>query len=239
LILKATLNIFKWAYIESVYQHGKVRIPPNSLLNERKHPLIYFQIKNDLEVVKSFLPVVQEYWLAEQPLDNSRNDNDAELLTRYQYLRETIARRIPSIIHISRRAGIPDVLHSYPAPAVGGPVIPVNIYQSILQDDSHGVIPNQRKLDTINTLIGQLEGKIDFEFKKVINPFYWLGFSIEKILRIPFWLLSKTGFEISKIEDHFLGKTFKLVEVVVLLYISLRLGISDNLVTELIGTIGK
>jgi hypothetical protein len=122
---------------------------------------------------------------------------------------------------------------------VGGPVIPVNIYESILQDDSHCHIPNQRKLDTLNKLIGQLEGKIEFEFKKVVNPFFWLGFVLEKVLRIPFWLLSKTGFEISKIEDHFLGKLFKLVEIVALLYVSLRLGIPDEWVTTLLGGVSK
>ncbi|SEA82897.1 hypothetical protein SAMN05660420_03331 [Desulfuromusa kysingii] len=201
--------------------------------------MIYFGTKKDKMTVEAFLPLVVEFWEIEVRTNGQRsrpNEGDPE---RYQELREEIARKTPSIIHISRRAGIPDVLHSYPAPAVGGPVIPVNIYESILQDDSHGHIPNQRKLDTINKLIGQLEGKIEFEFKKAVNPFFWFGVLLEKILRIPFWLLSKTGFEISKVEDHFLGKLFKLIEIVALLYISLRLGIPDEWVTTLLGGVGK
>lgn len=201
--------------------------------------MIYFGTKNDLAKVLEFVPIVNEYWEVEASLNSRTARNNDEQLERYASLREAIARKTPNIIHISRRAGIPSVLQSYPAPAVGGPVIPVNIYESILQDDSHGGIPNQRKLDTLNKLIGQLEGKIDFEFKKIINPLFWLGLAIEKVLRIPFWLLSKTGFEIGKIEDHFLGKAFKLVEIIVLLYISIRLGVPDEWVTAILGTIGK
>ncbi|WP_396587018.1 hypothetical protein [Bermanella sp. R86510] len=198
--------------------------------------MIYCGTKKDLATVLEFIPIVNEYWDVEASLNNRSTRNKEELLERYATLRESIARKTPNIIHISRRAGIPSVLQSYPAPAVGGPVIPVDIYESILQDDSHARIPNQRKLDTLNKLIGQLEGKIDFEFKKIINPLFWLGLGIEKVLRIPFWLLSKTGFEIGKIEDHFLGKAFKLVEIIVLLCISIRLGVPDEWVTAILGT---
>jgi len=201
--------------------------------------LIYFGTKKDKVAVEAFLSLVIEFWEVESSLkerQKGRIGGDAE---QYQELRESIARKTPSIIHISRRSGIPCVLQSYPAPTVGGPVIPVNIYESILQDDSHGHIPNQRKLDTLNKLIGQLEGKIKFEFDKIINPFFWLGLLVGKILRIPFWIFSQTGFEISKIEDHFLGKLFKLVEVVALLYISLRLGVPEEWVTTLLGGAGK
>lgn len=213
------------------------KLPVIKSLYERSQLLIYFGTKKDLEVVETFLPIVKEYWDVEDSISDRSVRNNEKLQSRYQELRETIARKIPNIIHISRRAGIPDVLQSYPPPAVGGPIIQVNIYGSILQDDSHGGISNQRKLDTINELIGQLEAKIEFQFKKIVNPFYWLGLLIEKVLRIPFWLLSKTGFEISKIEDHFLAKIFKLIEIVALLYISLRLGIPDEWVTTILGTI--
>jgi hypothetical protein len=201
--------------------------------------LIYFGTKNDLATVVEFLPIVKSYWDAERSLKDRSISNTEELMERYTSLRESIARKTPNIIHISRRAGIPSILQSYPAPAVGGPVIPVDIYESILQDDSHGVIPNQRKMDTLNKLIGQLEGKIYFEFKKIINPLFWFGLGLEKILRIPFWLLSKTGFKIGKIEDHLLGKVFKLIEIIVLFYVSLKLGVPDEWVTAILGAIGK
>jgi hypothetical protein len=202
--------------------------------------LIYFDTIKDKKRVEEFLPLAVEFWEFEKKMGNSRRNRIEErVLEHYKKLRKNIARKTPQIIHISRRAGIPDVLHSYPAPAVGGPVIPVNIYESILNDDSHGHIPNQRKLDTLNKLIGQLDGKIEFEFRKVINPFFWFGLLIEKIVRTPFWLLSKTGFEISKIEDHFLGKLFKLIEILALLYISLRLGLPEDWIKTLLGGVGK
>lgn len=201
--------------------------------------MIYFGTKKDKETVEEFLPLVNEFWEVENRLQGRRTRPEEGDAKRYKELREIIARKTPIVSKISRRAGIPGVLHSYPAPAIGGPVIPVNIYESILQDGPHGHIPNQRKLDTLNKLIGQLDGKIEYEFKKIVNPFFWLGLVIEKFLRIPFWLLSKTGFNISKVEDHFLGKLFKLIEVVVLIYISLRIGIPDGWVTTLLGGVGK
>src|SRR5690554_4269379 len=161
-----------------------------------------------------------------------RADPDPEVVEEYQELREEIAKKTPKIIRIAKSAGVPCTVHSYPAPAVGGPVIPVNLFQAILHDDSHGGIDRQRIYDTINTLRGQLEEKIRLEFWKIINPGHWLGRMLEMVLRIPFWLLSKTGFDVAKVEDHFLGKLFKVLEVVAILYLAIRLGVSEDTVTS-------
>lgn len=199
--------------------------------------MIYFNTKKNKQTVEAFLLLVEEFWNVERKIEVRKPHNSD--LERYQELRESIARKIPSIINISSSLGVSAILNSYPPVAIGGPVIQVNIYESILQDDSHGHITEQRKRDTLNNLIGELEIKIDFEYWKVINPFFWLGLLLTKVLRIPFWLMSKTGFEISKLEDHFLGKIFKLIEIAVLLYLSLRLGIPDDWGTTLLGSVGK
>jgi hypothetical protein len=37
-------------------------------------------------------------------------------------------------------------------------------------------------------------------------------------------IIEATGFDVSKVEDHFLAKLFKLIEVIVIFYVLIRLG---------------
>ncbi|MCK0538471.1 hypothetical protein [Alcanivorax quisquiliarum] len=196
--------------------------------------MIYFGTKKNLEDVERFGGLVLEFWEKEEQMREFRHANpDPEVAEKYQELREELAKKTPKIIRIAKSTGVPCTVHSYPAPAVGGPVIPVNLFQAILHDDSHGGIDRQRIYDTINTLRGQLEEKIRLEFWRIINPAYWLGRILEMVLRIPFWLLSKTGFDVTKIEDHFLGKFFKVLEVVAIFYLAIWLGVSEDAFTSL------
>lgn len=196
--------------------------------------MIYFSTKHNLKDVECFKGTVLEFWEKEGQMPQSRHgEPEPELMEEYQCLREKLAKKTPKIIRIAKSANVSCTLHSYPAPAIGGPVIPVNLFQAILHDDSHGGIDRQRIYDTINTLRGQLEENIRLEFWRLINPVYWAGRILEILLRIPFWLLSKTGFDVEKVEDHFLGKLFKVLEVVAILYIAIRLGVPEESVTSL------
>lgn len=204
--------------------------------------MIYFKAKKNIEVVERFRNLVEEFWdiganLRQRQRRMSRHedisDEEIKLLERLDKLREEIAKSTPKLIRLANQNGVQATLKSYPAPMVGGPIITLNVFNAILNDDSHSGVDHQRIIDTINTLIGQLEERVEREFRKLINPFFWLGLLIEKILRFPFWLLSKTGFDVNKIEDHFWGKFFKVLEVLIILYIAIRLGVSDEIISKI------
>ena len=190
--------------------------------------MIYFHAKRNLEEAISFSESVNSFWELEDlryEKQRQRNQWKDEDEKEYQVLRAEIARKTPRIARLARSNGVHADLQSYPAPAVGGPVIPVNLFYAILNDDSHGGVDRQRIVDTINELVGQLDDRKKREFSAAINPFHWLGVLIELLLSLPFWLISKTGFDVSKIEDNLWGKLFKIVEVAALGYLAIKYGL--------------
>lgn len=52
-------------------------------------------------------------------------------------LRDWLAKNIPRAQQIANSNNVSINLRSYPAPAVGGPIIPVNIFDAILHDIGH------------------------------------------------------------------------------------------------------
>jgi len=136
---------------------------------------------------------------------------------------------------IATRFGIPIIFESYPAPAVGGPVIRQGIFSAILQDMSHGgQVTNQMIFDALNQTIGECKAEVASEFKHLINPLYWIKEIIVMIIRIPFIIVQASGFDVSKVEDHFLAKAFKLLEIIVIIYILVRLGIAKESINEIL-----
>jgi len=190
--------------------------------------MIYFQAKRNLEEAILFSDSVVSFWELEDSMyekQRQRNQWKDEDEKEYQELRAVIARKTPLIARLARSNGVHADLQSYPPPAVGGPVIPVNLFYAILNDDSHGGVDRQRIVDTINELVGQLDDRKKLEFRAAVNPFHWLGVLIELLLSLPFWVVSKTGFDVSKIEDNLWGKLFKIIEVAALGYLAIKYGL--------------
>lgn len=122
----------------------------------------------------------------------------------------------------------------FPPAIVGGPVIPVNLFRAILTDDSWGRLSNERIMDAINGTIGQLEADEKREFRRLINPGWWVFETFRFVIRIPFTLISLSGFDVTKFEDHFWAKLFKLVEIAVILFVLLRLGLERTKILEVV-----
>ncbi|MDZ7717830.1 MAG: hypothetical protein U5K72_03285 [Balneolaceae bacterium] len=108
--------------------------------------MIYFEAKKNIEVVERFRNLVEEFWNLEANLREHQrkmrrhedfSDEEIALFERLQEIREEIAKSTPKLIRLASQNGIPANLQSYPAPMVGGPVITVNIFNAILNDDSH------------------------------------------------------------------------------------------------------
>lgn len=143
-------------------------------------------------------------------------------------LREKLAQEIPKAIETAYRNGVSIDYKSLPAPAVGGVIIPVNIFHAVLEDTSYDGINETWIEDKINETIGQLKRKLRNDFFKLINPFFWLYQFFVFIIRIPFYLISISGFDVAKIEEHLISKIFKLLEIIILVYFLLKLGIQKS-----------
>lgn len=200
----------------------------------------YLQAKSDLNFIKDFHQSVVELWQIEK--ETAENliysdfrskreyqialQSEASKIPGYQKIRKRVAQGVLRAERIATRPDVPIILESYPAPAVGGPIIRQKAFSAILKDMSHGgLIDNQMIYDILNQTMGECEAEVSREFRHLINPFYWILELIIFIIRIPFLLVQTSGFNVSKVEDHFLAKAFKLLEVIAIIYILIRLGL--------------
>jgi hypothetical protein len=202
----------------------------------------FFQAMSDFEFMTAFRGSVLELWQIEStaaeelrgaylPLHSEYQaalQSRASEITNYQQVRERVARGMLRAMRIARRLKVPIDWTSYPAPAVGGPVIPVNLFASILKDTSHGGIGRQQIYDALTQTVGECETQLSIERRRLLNPFYWVKEAFIAIIRIPFMLVEASGFDVGKVEDHFLAKAFKLVEIVAIVYILLHFGIGKD-----------
>jgi hypothetical protein len=100
-------------------------------------------------------------------------------------------------------------------------------------------ITPQMILDCLNETVGLCEEKVEAEWAHLKNPFYWLKALFTFILRIPFMLIEATGFDVGKVEDHFLAKLFKLIEVIVILLLLVKFGIGKEGVVDFLKNLVK
>ncbi len=118
-----------------------------------------------------------------------------------------------SIIVLS---GLKPVMTYTPPPVVGGDVQKVDLIINFfnLGNFDTGV---KEVLDWIDRSIGVYENDKKRALIRTFNPLFWLGLSVDYVVGIPFSLLAKAGFNRTKIEGSFIGRTVKLVLSVVMI----------------------
>ena len=214
--------------------------------------MLYFTIKSDITFLKYFKQNVESLWRLEK--DVRRSFKPSVCLSGNEYheavldkatscdegksVRVYLAKNIHRAVAIAQKLGVSIDVQSIPAPAVGGIIIPVNLFDAVLKDTSYGGVDSGWIRDKINETIGKAESRLRYEFINLFNPFYWLYSLLVFIVRIPFHLVSISGFDVSKVEDHFLSKLFKLAEIALIVYMLLKLGMEKtgvlNLIKEII-----
>ena len=210
----------------------------------------YLRAKRDLQLVLSYQKDLNRLWQIEAAAAGRLQDGhgtrwvlpserqaliqqEASQDPDYQIVRDRVARATNKMLWIARRNGVAVDMKSLPAPAVGGAIIPINVFDAVLRDISHGGIDQQWIVDAVNQTRGEAVERVQDEFWKLINPFHWLKDLLVAIIRLPFTLIEASGFSVEKVEEHFLGKLFKLAEVALLIYVAVKLGFTKDELKEL------
>lgn len=210
--------------------------------------MIYFNAKSDLSFMNQFQKSVIDFFNIQEGIKETFKPSiqimgkdyfDAVLRATTEnpegkVIRDNLAKDIPKAIQIAYSNNVSIDLQSYPAPAVGGPIIPVNIFDAILHDTGHESMNQNWIEDCINETIGKLEQRLKKELFNLLNPLYWLYSLFVFLLRLPFLLISLTGFNMEKVEDQLIGKLFKLIELIIVLYFLLKFGIEKSDIIEII-----
>ncbi len=208
----------------------------------------YLKAKNDLDIIIEYNNAVLALWDIENKSEDelSRGYNHFILHSEkkqaidelssqdpsYQEVRANVSKYVLDAMKIGRKHKIPLEFKSIPPPMVGGAIIPVNIFQSVLFDSSYQGVSKQMVVDAIRQTIGSCEKKIKDEFINLINPLSWIKFLIVTVLRIPFVLIESTGFNVSKVEDHLFGKVFKLIEIIFIFFVMYKFGFEKSEIAQ-------
>lgn len=113
---------------------------------------------------------------------------------------------LPFVIDYLHSAGISTTIYYSPPPMLGGMAGNIDVFANIFQMHllrlQFNPIP-----DMLIRGIGVYDYKIEILWKQRLNPLYWIG----ELIRLPFKLISFSGFNGTKLEFSFIGKTYKLM----------------------------
>jgi len=212
----------------------------------------YFKARSDLEHIKKFRDDVIELGrMEDQASDELQHYRRSRLIIPAEYqkaiqkaanhtiknypdVRERVAKDIHRAVKLGYKHGISSNVKSAPPPAVGGIIISQNILMAAIADNSYGGIERQLILDTLNMIIGACETHVEAEWSRLKNPLNWLREGLKFVIRIPFMIFEASGFNVSKVEEHLFAKLFKVIEVIVIIYILFRLGLGRESIVETI-----
>jgi hypothetical protein len=204
--------------------------------------MIYFSTKRDLAFMKEFLEVfnllrrIEEEtrarlreegrsWLSPMQMFESIRREASMSNPEYADIRTRLARMLPRAIGLAEAEGIPHIMNIQAAPLEGSTRFSGSVFQAVLDPPSDLVDFDSVFRDTSNQIIGNLERKERAELLKLINPVYWLKELIIFLIRLPYSTFAASGFDVERIQDHFIARAMHLLYVVLLLYILLRFGL--------------
>lgn len=180
----------------------------------------YFEAKRIYNLMVQFRPLSLEYWGKKPKDDRTWYDKDLRIAPESDesvLLREEINKLIPVVDTAAIEMGINTIMQSYPAPVVGGPVLDVHLFLSVItQDLGHGGISQQEVLDHLNRCVGLAEDEKRNAFWRLVLPWYWLIDIPATVVRLPFAIMLKVGLPPS-IEKTVIAQTFKVILIIALI----------------------
>jgi hypothetical protein len=140
-------------------------------------------------------------------------------------LREQISQLFPEVNSYAQLLGIGIEARSYPAPAIGGPVLPVNILESVVdRRQGHVTLSKTLIIDKINECIGSAQSAKRQGFWRLVLPWYWVIDIPALLVRIPFLILREAGVP-AKVEENIISYFIKVIGVILILAGMVYLGL--------------
>jgi len=202
----------------------------------------YFQAKRAERLLCVYKELALRYWQI-QPEDmrdpwEIRGSVPRDESEESFKLRQQINLMFPEVNNLAKQAGAGVTYNSYPAPAVGGPILRVNMLASVVdQQMGHSAVSRREVLDVIDRSIGAAGAIRRREFRRMLNPLMWPIEVAAFIVRIPFLILRKAGLPAS-VEENIVSQVIKTVMTLVLLLLAAYLGLGKY-IGDILKTLGK
>lgn len=189
----------------------------------------YFEAKKAEDLFNKYKELTQRYWsVASEDSRDHRAINAGVSISETKEsfeLREEINQMYADVNIYAYKLGIGIQVQSYPAPAVGGPVLPVNILASVVnRNKGHRPISKDTILDKINQCVGAAKSAKHKGFWRLVLPWYWLIDIPALVLRIPFLILEEAGVP-EKVEENIISHILKVIIVILFLLLVGYLGL--------------
>lgn len=191
---------------------------------------------------RQFKVLALKYWNAQPPDDRDYYVRTSGVKAPESSgsidLRQKINLLLPIVTNDAERLDAPINYTSYPAPAVGGPVIPVNILFCVVdQDMGHRPLSKQEILDAIDRCIGTAKTVRRHAFWRLILPWYWIIDIPATIARIPFLILRQAGLP-PKVEENIISQFIKFLLIISMIATASYFGVKITF-PDLLQYIGK
>ena len=178
---------------------------------------------NNVKQLRKFRKLVISYFTSVEYTRHGYKETSSSIS-----LRENINLMIPKINVIMRQAHVsPSLLHRNP-PAIGGGSTYINVVENIFNLHHFMGLGKEDVVDFVDKAIGvyladQTKAKI-----RSLNPFFYLHLIIITIIKLPFFVIEKAGFNREKVESSIPGKIFTTIGTL-LAYIWTLIQISEKL----------
>lgn len=142
----------------------------------------------------------------------SYKDSDESLVIRKQIL--TL---LPHVNGAAEYLGIGYIAKSYPAPAIGGHILSVNLYNSIINPQiGHKIIEKTMIIDAVEKSIAVARGAEKQVLIHWACPWNWFIDLGALIIRIPFIILRRAGLP-AKVEENIISHAIKVIFIIILI----------------------
>ena len=197
----------------------------------------YLQARSDLRFMQDFKQDVEELWEVEDEAASQLTSGQrrqlhwqvqaavqgyAQTIPGYGEVRTRVVRGALRANGIALGLNVPIGVSSLPPPGIPGPRIDLSLFSAVIRDNTYVGVGRQAIVDALDQTTGACEAHLHAEKLKLMNPLHWIKAGLIFVIRIPFILFEASGFDVSKVEDHFIGRAFKLVYILVLIAILVR-----------------
>jgi len=215
--------------------------------------MIYFETKSDISSMQGVLKLFEEIRAIEKDVREELREEGASYLSphgmfkhireeaakrndRYSELRQDFARMIPHVNQICEAHSIACHRSGRAAPMEGGLPFEGSIFDMVLNRPSDMFDLDNDVRDTVNKCLGAQKEQLSKELRQLINPIHWASRLLIFLIQLPYKLIEISGFNVEKIQDHFLGKFAQLLYVIALILFLLWLGVES--IQDLISILG-
>lgn len=179
----------------------------------------YFRANKYVKLFEEFKILTHEYWskLPEQHSDYMDMPIKYEETNESFAIRAQIARLLPHIEEAASTLGISYIMKSYPPPAVGGVVVPVNVYESVIKPQiGWAVLDRKTIIDTLIQSISVAEAARRNALIHMLLPWNWIIDLCAFVIRVPFIILRRAGLP-SQVEDNIISHALKIIAIIILI----------------------